>query len=87
MHFVSSRSLLAFLLSLTLFLLSSKHIKRFYLCVISISVLLASNYSNSMFISFLNSHSQEISDNNDKISIFDYKLIKASLISYVAQVS
>ena len=51
--------------------------------MVSISILLASNYSNSIFINFLSSHTDEI---NDKLSIFDYELIKASLISYVAQV-
>lgn len=72
-----------FLFSFTLFLLATKHIKRFYLCMVSISILLASNYSNSMFINFLRSHTDEI---NDKLSIFDYELIKASVASYVAQV-
>lgn len=53
--------------------------------MISISILLASNYFNSMFINFLSSHNDEIKDK--KISIFDFKLIKASFISYLAQVS
>lgn len=35
-----------------------------------------------MFISFLKNHTAEI---KDKIPIFDYQLIKASVISYIAQ--
>jgi len=77
-------NVLVFLLSFTLFLLSSKHIKRFYLCLISISVLLASSLSNSLFIDFLSSQqTDEISDK--KASLFNSKIIKASLISYIAQ--
>lgn len=76
-----------FLLSFTLFLLSSKHIKRFYLCLVSIIILLASNYSNKLFIAFLNSYADAFSsDDEEKISIFNNDLIKASFYSYVAQV-
>lgn len=53
------------------------------MCLVSISLILASNYSTSLFIDFLDGHLKKIPE---ETSSFDYELLKAGLISYTAQV-